>query len=70
VWDANVGEGENAVSKIFTWTPKDGVVQLTDGASWDFDPDVSGDRIVWWSRPPGGVADVYTWTPEDGEPSG
>ena len=59
VWQAEV----NYADQIFTWTAADGQSQLTSADYYHpaGSPDVSGDRVVWYS-----TDGVWTWTPNDG----
>jgi uncharacterized repeat protein (TIGR02543 family) len=53
---------------IFIYTPAGGVVDLSGaiGGSNQLDqsPQVSGDRVVWWTQA-GGRSDIYTWAISD-----
>ena len=45
--------------------PADGIVQLTSNGVEDYDPQVSGDRVVWCSDVDT-ASEIFTWTPADG----
>jgi len=49
---------------VYTWTPEDGVVNLTPNGYGGDVHSVSGDRIVWWGRDDS--ASPTTWTPSTG----
>jgi hypothetical protein len=56
-------------TEIFTWTPGDGLVQLTSNRIGDANPQVSGDRVVWEGgegENGGSDVEIFTWTPDDG----
>ena len=59
VWQAEV----NYADQIFTWTAADGrsAAPSADCVRPAGSPDVSGDRVVWYS-----TDGVWTWTPNDG----
>jgi hypothetical protein len=59
VWQ---GQIYNFNWEVFTWAPATGTIQLTNGTSGGgYDPQVSGDRVVWQY---GGH--IFTWTPATG----
>jgi len=58
VWSAS--DGSLWGSEIYLW---DGftIIQVTDNSVHDYDPDVSGSKLVWRDSYPVGSGEVYLW---------
>ncbi len=48
--------------EVFTWTASGGIKQLTNNATSERPPQVSGNRVVWSNY----AGNVFTWTPSGG----
>jgi hypothetical protein len=64
VWDALAA---NDIMQVFSWTPSEGVVQLSTSTSAADLPQISGNRVVWQDEGASGVdSEVFSWTPTAG----
>ena len=70
MWDGGDDSAEGEGREVFTWTPSEGVIQLTHNGRCDSAPSVSGDRVVWSAGvDPAGDEDlerILMWTPTSG----
>ena len=69
VWSCDGGAGgylgDFGHWNIYSWTPEEGIVQITEGYN-NLNPTVSGDRVVWRRYDNFSDWDIFSWTPEEG----